>query len=221
MEAGMMAGTIMNRITLALVGAFAVAFAAGGSVGMLVGPPGPDRADRPRRGLGLAEELGLTAQQREEIGRIWSDVMGSKGRQLSERRYALHRLRSQKVEALLTDEQRQEYEKIFADHDRQMRQIEEERQRLIQQAVTRTKAILTAAQAKKYEEMRAKRGSRRGPGGRPYGLSDHGRRGGLGTRPTGPHAAGHGRRGPGGPGDRSRDGRRPEGAGETHDSTEP
>lgn len=212
----------MNRITLALVAAFAVAFAAGGSVGMLVGPPGPDRIDRPRRGFELAEELGLSPEQREEMRRIWSDVMGRNWRQLHERRYALYRVRNEKIEALLTDEQREKYHQVLADHDRRMRQIEEERQRLIQQAVTRTKAILTPDQVQKYEEMRTRRASRRGPGGRPRDSFDHGRRGGPRTRPVGPHATGHGRGATGGgPGETSGRGRRPDRRGEATDSMEP
>ena len=127
--------------------------------------------------------------------KIWSEVMRSDAmQQLRQRMSALHRRRAEAFEALLTDEQREKYNQILADHDREMEQIGQERRRLVQEAVERTKQILTEEQAKKYEEMRKTGRRGRGPGGLP-GPFRGGRRVGPRTRPgpRGPLGMGPGR----------------------------
>ncbi len=194
----------MNRIRVLVVLGFALAFAAGGSVGVLVRTD-DTRQQKPRRAPGqrLAEELGLSSEQQQQMRKIWSEVMrGEAMGQLRQRRSELYRKRTEAFETLLTDQQREQYQQILDEHARQMEQIDRDRQRLIQQAVERTKAILTESQAKKYEEMRTERGHRRGPGGRPHGPFGPGGRGGAGTRPFPPGRPGAQPGRPGGPRDR-------------------
>ena len=175
----------MNRIQVIVIVGFALAFAAGGSVGVLIRSDGAQQTQtqaRPRRHL--AKDLGLTAEQQEQMRKIWSEVMGRDGMgQFRERRLALHGQRTEAVEALLTDAQREEYDQIFADYNRGLEEMDQERHRLVQQAVERTKSILTMEQAKKYEEIRKSRRRGVGPGG-PPGSFLGGRRGGPRTRPA-------------------------------------
>lgn len=180
----------MNRIRLIVIIGFALAFAAGGTVGMLAASDGRRRPRRrPGPGRHLAKELGLTAEQQAQMRKIWSEAMGGQARQQwRDRRMALYRQRTEAIEALLTDEQRARYEEIFAEHAREMEKINQERHGLVQDAVERTKKILTEEQAKKYDEMR--KTGRRGPGS-----FRGGRRGGPRTRPgpRGPLGMGPGR----------------------------
>ncbi len=197
----------MNRIMLILIVGFAVAFAAGGSVGMLVAPaaPSPPAHGGPGPGFGLRHELGLTDQQRDQMRRIWSEVMEGQDRSSHERKRALWEQRNERVRALLTDEQRPQYDEILTEHDQAMQQIDRERFERIKQAVERTRKLLTEEQARKYEEIRRKRRPRGHKGGRgpgpPFGSPRRGgppsRRGYRGPFPRGERPFGPK---PGGPG---------------------
>lgn len=173
----------MTKIRLVILVGFALAFAAGGSVGMLAAYDGRRRPrQRPGSGRQLGKELGLTAEQQAQMQKIWSEAMGGQGPQRSrDRRMALYRQRTEAIEALLTDDQRARYEEILAEHAREMEKIDQERHRLVQEAVERTKKILTEEQAKKYEEIRKSRrrggGPGRGPDRRLGGPAGAGRRG--------------------------------------------
>lgn len=176
----------MNRIQLIVIVGFAVAFAAGGSVGMLIRPGRGQETERPVRSRrNLAKELALTDDQQAQMRKIWSEVMGGEGmRELRERRMALYRQRTEGIEGLFTDEQRKQYDEILADHERRKEKIDQERHDLVQEAVERTKAILTEEQAKKYEEIRKSGHRGRRPSGRSPGTFWRGRRGYSRTRPA-------------------------------------
>jgi len=161
----------MNRIQLTVIATVVLAFVAGGAVGVLLTSDGGREASRRRRPGGhLADELHLTPEQREQMHKIWSKVMGERGfQQMRKRRLALYRRRTEAIEALLTDQQRVQYNQILADYDRQVEQMDRERRRLTEEAVKRTKEILTEEQVKKYERMRRRGvpGTRPSPGGPP------------------------------------------------------
>jgi len=199
----------MNRIQLTVIATVVLAFVAGGAVGVLLTSDGGREASRRRRPGGhLADELHLTPEQREQMHKIWSKVMGERGfQQMRKRRLALYRRRTEAIEALLTDQQRVQYNQILADYDRQVEQMDRERRRLTEEAVKRTKEILTEEQVKKYERMRQKWGRPRGPGKHPRGAFDPGRRGVPGTRPS---PGGPPDMPPGPPGPRHKDDRGPE-----------
>jgi len=117
----------MTKIKAILIVSFLVTFAAGGAAGLLVaslhhGPHGPSW---------LAAELDLTGAQREQMDKIWSEVMGAMGRQRFEQSRALRQERDQAIAALMTDE-----------------------------AIKRTKEILTPEQAAKYDALMAKQRER-------------------------------------------------------------
>ncbi len=151
----------MTKIRIAVILGFALAFAAGASVGVLASWPGEATASRPGHGPDLAAQLGLTSKQRTEMHAIWSEFVTGRDKEFRDRKRALWQEKDEAVEGLLTDEQRLEYDAICADCDGRMRDMDEKWQKVIQQAVERTKAILTPEQVKKYDEFRASRQTRR------------------------------------------------------------
>jgi len=172
----------MTKVRIMVILGFALAFAAGGSLGMLAAPeqaPASRRGHRPD----LAVQLGLTDEQREKMRDIWTKFVVGRDQEFRDRKRALWQEKDQAVEGLLTDEQRIEYDAVLADCDRRMKDMDEQWQEIIQQAVDMTRKTLTAEQAKKYDEFRASRRarwshkgggdprgrSRFGPGGRSQG----------------------------------------------------
>jgi len=154
-------------------------FAAGASVGWLIArrPPGPRSW--------LADELHLTAEQREQMQAIWSQVMG-RPRDEGERRAELAQKRDDAIRHLLTDEQSKQYDQIQTQYQQELLKMADERRAAFEQAEARTKEILTPAQREKYEAMlsrmresEARHPRRPGPPGGPFG------RPGEGGRPPG------------------------------------
>lgn len=180
----------MTKVRIAVILGFALAFAAGGSVGMLAAP-GQPTASRRRHGPDLAMQLGLTDAQREKMHDIWTEFVFGRDKEFRDGKRALWQEKDEAIEGLLTDEQRIEYDAILASCDRRMKEMDEQWQEIIQQAVEKTRKILTEEQAKKYDEFRANRRARwsRKGSGNPRGRSHFG----------------PGGRGPGHPGGRSPD----------------
>ena len=176
----------MIRTRLLLLGCFVIVFAAGVSVGLLVSRV----RGRPVHRSRLASELGLTAEQQEQMRSIWSEAMQSRSGSPGEGRRALRRERDEAILALLTEDQRPKYDAVLQDYERKTDELSKERRRAFEEAVEKTKQILTAEQARKYEEMIQKR-RERGPGpDRPGGFSPpwsrrgRRRRGGPKTAPA-------------------------------------
>jgi Spy/CpxP family protein refolding chaperone len=148
----------MTRTKVVLIVAFVAAFAAGGAVGMSV-----LRARHPPHGPSwLTAELDLTDAQRDQMHRIWTEVMSTAGRNRWEQHRALAEQRDQAILDLLTDQQRAQYDAILQDYARQREELEQQREQAFKEAVERTKQILTPEQAAKYEEL-LKKGPDRGP----------------------------------------------------------
>ena len=174
----------MNKITLILIVGFALAFAAGGSVGMLAIPsvaqdpidtaeptgstdPGPDRRPGPEMDL---RDLRLSPPQRDRMRQIWSEVMQDDF-ECRRQRDELWQARDEAVLALLNDRQRTQYDEILAGYERGLDRIEQEKHLRVQQAVQRTREVLNDRQAKEYDRIRHHRMPGQGPkGGRPGGF---------------------------------------------------
>jgi len=152
----------MTRTRLLLTVCFCAAFAAGVAAGLAW----PRRHGRPPRGSLIANELGLTAKQREQMRRIWSEAMDALRGQHSKQRRELREARDAAVVGLLTEEQKERYHKILSDYEADMEAIGKARKAAFEDAVKRTKEILTEPQRKKYEEMLKKRSSGRRHWGR-------------------------------------------------------
>lgn len=184
----------MTKVRIAVILGFALAFAAGGSVGMLAAP---EQSHASRRGHGpdLAVQLGLTDAQRKQMHDIWTESVFGRDKEFRDGKRALWQEKDEAIEGLLTDEQRIEYDAILATCDRRMKEMDDQWQETIQQAVERTRKILTKEQAEKYDEFRASRRARwsRKDGGNPRGRSHFGP-GRPGSRPSDTKPAGDGNR---------------------------
>ena len=153
----------MTKTKILLVLVFLVTFAAGAVAGRLSAQSG----HRPPGRSFLAAELNLTSEQREQMHNIWSEVMGEGGRRQWEQRRLLGQERDQAIAALMTPEQKPQYDKILQDYARKVEELSQERKKAFDQAVERTKQILTPEQAAKYEELLKKAPDRGGFGGPP------------------------------------------------------
>jgi len=146
----------MTKTRIMIVVCFLLAFGAGVAVGILTG--GSPR--RPRRGSWITHELNLTPTQREEMRKIWSELMGDSRRGQREQRKRLEQERNEAVKALLSPEQKLQYEELMAKYARKTKELSAEREEALRQAVERTKELLTEPQRKKYDELLKKRGER-------------------------------------------------------------
>lgn len=155
----------MTRTKVIFIVSFLLAFAAGTSLGVLVGRP-----NRPSQHHSwLTSELSLTAEQRDQMSKIWSQTVGSVYKQQGEMRSALSQERDQAIRGLLSETQRTEYEAILQRHSRKMEELSQERKRAFEESVERTRKILTPSQAARYEELMKKQRERgSGQAGSPF-----------------------------------------------------
>ena len=116
----------MTKTKLIMLVCFLVAFAAGTAVGFLAGRS----AKAPRHRSSLSRELDLTAQQREQMRKVWSELMSSARRDGREHRQALRTERDEAVQALLTEEQKERYEEVMREYSRKSEELAQERRKL-------------------------------------------------------------------------------------------
>jgi len=156
----------MKKTKVILVTAFLLVFAAG----LVVGRMSREvrlRAERPDSAV--ARELGLTAQQREQMRKIW-EGMRPLMKQHREARLAARKHREQRVRSLLNEDQLQGYERIDREYQQELKRLDAERRAAFEQAQEKTRAILTPQQQKKFRAFRdrfrggpGRRGPRHGP----------------------------------------------------------
>ena len=164
----------MIKTRLALIVAFILAIAAGGSVGLVA-----DRAfGRADRGSWLGRKLDLTAEQREQMRRVWSEAMRSARTDVFEQRIELGRERHEKIQQLLSEEQKARYDEIKREFEQRQKELDKMRKAIFQHAHERTREILTESQRAEFDRMfKRGPGTRHGPGP-GFGPS----RGGMGPR---------------------------------------
>jgi Spy/CpxP family protein refolding chaperone len=175
----------MTRTRVLLLVCFVVTFAAGTTAGLVAGKSelAADRTDlagsksdpgmgRPHEGRPrdhrswLTAELNLTPEQQDRMRAIWSQVMEGSMQQEWEQRKAISDKRDKAILALLTPEQRPDYEQILQECRDDLENLAQQRRLAFEQAVEGTKQILTPDQAKQYEEL-LKKQRERGFGGPP------------------------------------------------------
>lgn len=160
----------MNKTEVIILISFIVAFAAGISIGLVIG-----RGGRPPRTGSPLGRLNLTHAQRDQMQKIWTETMEPMGRLQHEKMQKLQEEREQAILNLLSTEQREELERINEAYHQNMRKLEQERRALFDQAMEKTKKILSEEQRKQYEEILKNRGPRRErfprrPPGRRFGI---------------------------------------------------
>ena len=148
-----------TRVVILLIGLTLLGLCAGAAAGLLASratatsagtttsvPPAPDHA------APLAEELALNPEQREQMRQIWEGV-----RQQAHEAYddaqRLQKQRDDALVAMLSDEQKAQFEKISKDFADQFSDLEKKREQLFQDAVELTKKLLNEEQRRKYEQI--------------------------------------------------------------------
>lgn len=171
---------------VSLMLAFVLTLGAGVVVGVAAGrhnPPSEQQTPattHPAEGRsgGLPEALGLNTEQREKLKAIWTEATQGPSRKAnSAKRSQLMKERDEALYNLLTDEQKQQYQKELADYSAKLAELDKEREKAFQEAVDHTKLMLDDKQREKYEQF----------------LKDHQH----GDHDRQSHGGQHGRNGPG------------------------
>jgi Spy/CpxP family protein refolding chaperone len=155
-----------------LIGLTVLALGAGVAAGMLasrVTPPSSSEnpATAPATPVDrtpLVQELNLTPEQRDRMREIWEGVRGDVHETFADAQ-RLQRQRDDALVALLTDEQKAQFEKISKDFKDQFDQLTRKRDKVFQSAVERTRQLLNDEQRKRYEAILK---TSVGPDGRPH-----------------------------------------------------
>jgi Spy/CpxP family protein refolding chaperone len=145
-----------NRIQILLVVVTILALGAGLTAGLLTSrlprsgssaPLAPGTGRTP-----LVEQLGLSAEQRDQMREIWEGVR-SQVHNAFEEAQQLQRRRDDALVALLNDEQKAEFEKIASEYANRFDALKRARDEAFADAVQRTKRLLNDAQRQKYEQI--------------------------------------------------------------------
>ena len=168
---------------LVVIFGFLVAFVAGLIVGVnrpqqVVSNAGAGPSTRPSgrgdRGSELDALLQLRPEQKAELKKIWSEMADRGRKHHEERRRELRRQRDEKIQAMLTSEQKAASKQAHEEYDQQTDALEREMRTNFQKAVEATKAVLDPEQRVKYEEFLRRREWDRGPRGAGGGDRDRG-----------------------------------------------
>ena len=137
----------------ALVVAFILTLAAGLAGGMYL-----SRSSGGGGGGGVVaahsplDELQLTADQTQQMKKIWESVRDS-AQACQIKGQALRLQRDKAMEALLTDEQKERFEKTAQDYNAQVQALNSQREAAFQNAVNKTNLLLNDQQRKTYQRI--------------------------------------------------------------------
>ncbi|MDB5332634.1 MAG: hypothetical protein JWP03_3785 [Phycisphaerales bacterium] len=162
----------MIRLKLVMLLGFALMFVAGLEVGRtrkIV--PGVKPSDPQPAASLIGRELNLTADQREQMKKIWEPV--GHHPEPTEFKEA-DRQRDESIRALMSEDQRSRYEQILHDHDAKIAALRAEHDEAMRDAQQKSRAILTEAQQKTFDAMLKEHGHRHGPPGMPGMHHDRG-----------------------------------------------
>jgi len=174
----------MTKAQIMVIFGFLIAFGAGAVVGIQIKHPSIVQADvqkKPEERSWLRTELGLSAEQNNQMKAIW-DSLHSSGRSHEDRRHRLRDERDEAIAALIPPSGMGDYDKVLAVYSEKMNQLGQERDKEFAEAVAKTMKILTAEQQVKYQEFMKRRDPNR-PGGPGMGGPPPG---GFGGGPGGP-----------------------------------
>lgn len=154
----------MSKRKIILTMTVVLVLGAGLAVGRLTARlPGPFYGHDMSRSW-IADQLKLTAQQREEMDAIWADAK-TQMQDLGKQRHELEQQRDQSVRDLLTDQQKAAYDKIFSDYHTQRSALDQQRGALMHDADQRSRALLDDTQKATWDELTKEFESHRGPHG--------------------------------------------------------
>jgi Spy/CpxP family protein refolding chaperone len=159
----------MKHLTLWLVRAAGLGFAAGGVVGRAIRPD-PVRSE-PKPESEFARRLNLTDEQHKKMREIWDDAMKKSGPPPFDQMRKCSEERDQAIQDLLSTEQKAGYEQIQNNYRSKMDALHAESNAARAQAVELTRQLLNDQQRAEYDKMTREResGRRGGPGGGPPG----------------------------------------------------
>jgi Spy/CpxP family protein refolding chaperone len=108
----------------------------------------------------LADQLNLSADQRQKMDSIWSDTR-QKMEKMGEARRGLAADRDKSIVALLNPQQRTAYDKVYDDFRNRREQVDKDRQNLIDDATQRSKLLLDDNQKKEWDVLTRRMRERR------------------------------------------------------------
>jgi Spy/CpxP family protein refolding chaperone len=143
----------MKLIPIVLVLVLMVGLAAGaGAVAdkLISRPPAPQPAKVER--ATLAQELGLSAQQQEQMRTIWEQARED-ARQYADDARKFQREYDDSVMHLLTPQQQASYKELSDQAKKRTEELEQKRKVAFKKAVDRSNEILNESQRKTYEQI--------------------------------------------------------------------
>jgi Spy/CpxP family protein refolding chaperone len=156
----------MTKTRIIVIVGFMIAFGAGAVVGLQLRAPSVVLATvpPPQQNSWLRTELGLSAEQNDQMKNIW-ESLHTGGRGYEDRRRQLRDQRDEAIAALLPPSVMGDYDKVLQEFSNKLTQLGQERDKAFQDAVEKTKKILTPEQRVKYEEFLKRREPDRGDRG--------------------------------------------------------
>jgi hypothetical protein len=103
-------------------------------------------------GAALVDQLQLTPQQRERMRTIWEQVRGDVQGCYQDAQ-DLQRRRQQALVAMLSDEQKAEFDRICTEYSAKFTQLTKRRDQAFQNAVQQTRKLLNDSQRQRYEQI--------------------------------------------------------------------
>ena len=161
-----------THIRAVLIGVAVLALGAGVAAGMLASRAAPSATGTPTTGPAtastidrtpLVQELNLSLDQRDQMRQIWEGVRGQVHDTFTDAQ-RLQRQRDDALVAMLTDEQKAQFEKISQDYKNQFDDLGRKRDMVFRSAVERTRQLLNDDQRRRYDQILK---SAVGPNGRP------------------------------------------------------
>jgi Spy/CpxP family protein refolding chaperone len=135
-------------------------------------PPPPPPGHSPSW---LADQLGLSADQRQQIDAIWADVKQQQRYDFEQRRPELAHDRDEAIRDMLTDDQWSEYQEIYEIYREKRQDMDKAQDTRIKTAEERSRALLNDSQKARWDQLaKDMHGHRPGSGSGPEHGQDHG-----------------------------------------------
>ncbi len=158
-----------SKVKTVLLLAFVIALGAGAAAGVVLSRA-PAIAKNPTdtgEHSPLSDELKLSVAQREQMKMIWEGAR-DRAKEFFQKAEELQKGREAELVGLLTDEQKEKFEKISKKYADDFSVVTGKRDAMFQSAVEETKKILNAEQKAKYDEILSKRVGSPPPDGKFY-----------------------------------------------------